>query len=38
MAELRRALTVWSVLALAGLAVFGLSLAVGSVSLDARQL
>jgi len=38
MAELRRALIVWSVLALAGLAVFGLSLAVGSVSLEAGQL
>lgn len=38
MSELRRALIVWSVLALAGLAVFALSLAVGSVALDARQL
>ncbi len=38
MAELRRALIVWGVLALAGLAVFGLSLAIGSVSLDAGQL
>ena len=38
MAEARRALAVWLVLALAGLAVFGLSLALGSVSLDAAQL
>ena len=38
MAELRRALIVWGVIALAGLAVFGLSLAIGSVSLDAGQL
>lgn len=38
MAEARRALAVWLVLALAGLAVFGLSLALGSVSLDASQL
>ena len=38
MTELRRALTVWTVLALAGAAVFALSLAAGSVSLDATQL
>lgn len=38
MAEARRALAVWLLLALAGLAVFGLSLALGSVSLDAAQL
>ncbi|MBU68882.1 MAG: ABC transporter permease [Cupriavidus sp.] len=38
MSELRRALIVWIVLALAGVAVFALSLAVGSVALDAPQL
>lgn len=38
MAELRRALAIWLGLALAGLGVFALSLALGSVSLDAAQL
>ncbi|MDT6960409.1 iron ABC transporter permease [Cupriavidus sp. SZY C1] len=38
MTDLRRALAVWTVLALAGAAVFALSLAAGSVALDAGQL
>jgi len=38
MAEFRRALAIWLALALAGLAVFALSLALGSVSLDVTQL
>ncbi|WP_354682112.1 iron ABC transporter permease [Cupriavidus necator] len=38
MSELRRALAVWLTLALAALLVFAGSLALGSVSLDAREL
>lgn len=38
MTELRRALTVWTVLALAGAGVFALSLAAGSVALDGSQV
>ena len=38
MTELRRALTVWTVLSVAGVAVFALSLAAGSVALDGTQL
>lgn len=37
MTEFRRALALWLVLAVAGLAVFALSLALGSVRLDAAQ-
>ncbi|WP_340531005.1 iron chelate uptake ABC transporter family permease subunit, partial [Cupriavidus necator] len=38
MSEFRRALALWLVLALAALLAFALSLALGSVSLDAREL